>query len=63
MSSEPDAFDWTRLAEAAIGTLEIAEQMDEPFRSAAIGGIEEMWFRLCGKHIDWDGVKSQLARG
>ena len=57
--SKPDAFDFIgdKFADALIETARACDGFNEPFRSGAITALEEFFFRLTGKHWDWEEYK------
>ena len=59
-ASSPDVFDFCgdKIATAVIETLQVFDPLGEnregPFVAGATMALEELWFRLAGKHLDWD---------
>jgi hypothetical protein len=54
-----DVFDWMgdKIMQRLIETAEACDNMEEPFRSGVLTGLEEFYFRMTGKHFDWEEIK------
>jgi hypothetical protein len=57
-SSEPDVFDFVakKVMRHMRETAEILDPMAEPFRSGGLTALEEFYFRMTGKHFDWEEI-------
>lgn len=55
-----DSFDFCgrKVSEALVETCEMYEKsgFNPTYKGAAISALEEFWYRMTGKHLDWDTV-------
>ena len=49
-----------KVVKVLIETAKELEGFQEPFRSGGISALEEFYYRMCGKHFDWEQIKDKV---